>query len=223
MKLKHAIFILFTASILLNACAPTRLVKPLEKGQKDVSFSLGGPLIGYAGTTIPIPLSSVCGAYGIKENLTAFASFHTTALAYGTFQTDMGIVKQISKQNKYIPAISITPVVNLMFDKWENNFSFYPEFDWNLYWNYNQKKNFFYVGNSNWFEARLKRAHEETQEKHLFPSIYLGHTFVRNKMTYTIESKFINPNVSNENMPVDYKSLGKKGAIGIYFTISKRF
>ncbi|HBF89097.1 MAG TPA: hypothetical protein DDX39_10685 [Bacteroidales bacterium] len=207
----------------MGACAPSRIVKPLAKGEKDVSFSLGGPLIGFAGTTIPIPFTSLCGAYGVKENLTVFGSLHVTSLAYGVFQTDLGIVREMIAQKGFIPGISIAPTANLMFDKWESTFSFYPAIDYNFYWNYKQSQNYFYVGGTNWFELRSTRAHEETQQQHWIPAFQIGHTFKRPKMSYTIEAKYINPFVSNNNIIVDYRSFGDKGTIGIYIGISKRF
>lgn len=218
------LFILILLGLaLLNACAPTRIVKPLEKGQKDVSFSLGGPLIGFAGTTIPIPYTSVCYANGVKDNLTAFGSLHLTSLAYGVFQTDLGVVTELKKQDGFVPGISIVPAANLMFDKWEKKFSFYPALDYNFYWNYKQKENYFYIGGTNWFELRGTRAHGEVQENRFIPSFQVGHTFKRPKMTYTIEMKYINPFVGNNDIIVDYRSFGDKGAVGIYFGISKRF
>ena len=37
------------------SCAPSRIIKPLNKGEKAVSINAGGPLIGFAGTKIPVP------------------------------------------------------------------------------------------------------------------------------------------------------------------------
>lgn len=214
---------LIVALLFLGACTPSRFVKPLEKGQKAVNVHLGGPLIGFAGTTIPVPFTSVTGAYGIKENLTGFASVHTTALAFGVFQTDFGVVKQLTAQKNYIPAITFTPALNLAFDKWEYNFKWWPQLDINAYWHYKQKRHFFYVGIGNWFELSTKKAHGEKQQTHWIYNPHLGHTFVRDKWNYNLELKYLAP--ATERMPnvVDFKGFGSTGAAGVFLSVTRKF
>ena len=213
----YFILLLFTGF----SCAPSRFVKPLEQGEKAVNISLGGPLIAFSGMTIPIPLTTITGAYGFKQNTTLFASWHTTAALFETGQAEVGVVQQLIKQNNFIPAITTTPVANVLFNK--NHFNFYPQLDVNAYWHYLQKKNFFYIGVNNWFELRQTRTHNEPQTNHWFVSPQIGHTFVRNKWNYTLELKYVAINKSHENIVVEYKSPSSNGAIGVYIGISRKF
>ncbi|MEY3416091.1 MAG: hypothetical protein RL060_202 [Bacteroidota bacterium] len=212
-----AIFIL----LLFSACAPSRFVKPLSKGEKAINVSLGGPLIAFSGLVIPIPLTTITGGYGLTQNTTIFGSWHTTSALFQTGQTEIGIVKQIISQKNFIPALSTNVVGNFIFNK--NHFNVYPQVDINAYWHYLQKKNFFYIGINNWFELQQTRTHQETQTDHWLLSPQIGHTFVHNTWQFTLECKYVALNKSHENLIVDYKSTSTMGAIGLYFGISKKF
>jgi hypothetical protein len=54
-----------------QSCAPSRIVKPLEKGEQSLTANLGGPLIKFGSAPIPIPLTSVMYARGISNKTTA--------------------------------------------------------------------------------------------------------------------------------------------------------
>lgn len=220
----------FIFIVFFSSCAPVRVVQTLPKGKTYVSAGLGGPLIAYSNTTIPIPLTSVSAAYGIRDGLTGFAGLHTTALAFGILQTDLGITSRLVQPNKYIPGISVSPIANLMLDRWQGYFKFYPEMDVNAYWNYGknltgseQGRNCLYIGMFNWFELARKRAFDIDQQHHWLPGFSLGNIFGRLKMSYTIEMKYIAPDISNKDIVVDYKSFGNTGAIGVYFGITRKF
>jgi hypothetical protein len=215
--------VVFLISIFLFACAPTRVVKTIPKGKTNITASLGGPLIAYHNLTIPMPLTSVSGAYGIKDDLTGFAGLHTTALAFGVIQADLGVTKRLKEQNNWSPGISVSPVANFMYDTWEHHFKFYPEIDINAYWNYRKKQNFIYAGISNWFELASKRAFDEPQPNNWIPGFYVGHTWSQKIMEYTIEAKYLEPFTNNKNLVVQYTSFGNTGAIGIYFGITRKF
>lgn len=205
------------------ACAPVRVVKPLAAGEKALSFNIGGPLIGFSETTIPMPLTAVSGAYGVSDKLTAFAGLHTTALAFGVIQTDIGVVRGLSTPTGLRPGISVSPVANLMLDTWENNFKFYPQLDLNAYWHLGQRESFLYVGSNNWFELAGTRAHGERQEIRWLANFQSGYTFVRSKMNYTVELKYLAPFHSNREVVVDYRGIGGNGALGVYFNVSRKF
>ncbi len=212
----------FTAFTLL-ACNTTRVVKPLSKGEKQVGAGLGGALITFVGVPMPLPLTNVYGAYGLNDRTTAFASLHTTALLFGVFQTDIGVNQNLLKQKKYIPGISVSPIANLMFDKWDGNFSFYPQVDLNAYWNYGKKQHLLFTTFNNWFELRKTKAHNETQTTHWLPSIGVGHQWHGNKLNWQLEAKYIAPNQPNKNIVVDYIGLGDKGTFGLYIGVSRKF
>jgi hypothetical protein len=220
-KFVFSLFVLIIAT--LSACSPGRVIRPLDKDQATLSFCLGGPLIKFGEATTPIPFTSLAGSYGIDSGTTASVGIHTTSLLFGVIQSDIGLTQSISEPKKLLPGLSVSPVVNMMYDKWEGNFRIYPQFDVNLYWNTFSDKSFLYSGLTNWFEMRTVKAHGEKQKTHWIPAFYVGHTWSGKKMNYNLEVKYIAPFNSNENITVDYISFGKKGAVGVYVGISKNF
>ena len=214
--------LLFGVALLLS-CNATRLVKPLETKQVQVGASVGGALIQLGSATLPIPLTSVYGAYGMREKTTAFGSLHTTALLFGVFQTDIGITHRLLKQRQWIPAISLSPIANIMMDRWEGRFSLYPQLDIHAYWEYGSKKHFFYTSVNNWFELRNQRAHGEVQQTHWLPSLAMGHQWTGKKYSLQVETKYLAPNQSNQNLVVDYVSPSNRGALGVYVAVARKF
>ena len=214
---------LFAILFFFSSCSTTRYVVPIKKGEQRITANLGGPLIHYSGIIIPVPLTALGYAYGVNDHLTAFGNFHTTALAFGVFELDAGVLQNVIQQKKWQPGISVNGVANLMLDKWKTEFRFYPEVDVNAYWHYRNKQSFAYAGISNWIELQNTGANDRKQTTHLLPSFYAGHTFSRTKMDYSLEAKWIAPFSSNKNIVVDYVGAGSLGTLGIYFSLSKKF
>lgn len=230
--------------LILGSCAPSRFVKPLDEGKQSVGASYGGALIEVPGVaTMPIPFTTLSYGRALNKKTTAFGSWHTTAAIFGTFQTDIGIVREVYYNEKKQLGISVTPVANLAIDRWERNLKFWPQLDANMYWTYRDKsfiepgpngevisilppvnRNFLYVGLSNWFEMASTRAHEQPQPARWLLNPHVGHTFEREKWDFQCEFKFIAPNVSNQNIVVDYASaFGDRGALGFFFGVKRKF
>jgi hypothetical protein len=209
--------------IWVMSCAPARFVKPLAKKQQAVNLSLGGALISYSKLTIPMPFVTATYGIGIDSTLTAFGALNLSSLLYGNAQVELGATKQIFKQRGATPGISITPVANIIYRNKDAS-KFYPELDMNAFWEYNRKRNFLYVGVSNWFELAGKRVHDQKQEHHWIFTPMIGETFVRSKWNYNIEMKVIAPNIANNTSTVDYKTpFGTHGAFGIYIGCTRKF
>ena len=118
---------------LLLSCAPTQIVRPLQKDEKMISLSLGGPFIGYSGINIPMPLTTLHYAQGVTNKTTAFASLHTTSLLYGVFQTDLGICQSLYYNKSLRIGFSANPILNMAIDRWEKKFKLWPQLDLNAY------------------------------------------------------------------------------------------
>jgi hypothetical protein len=217
------IIFLFTLIIQLSSCATTRLVKPLAKGEKELGLSLGGPVIGFSNTLLPVPMTSIYAAKGITDSLSVFGGLNGTSLLFGVAHLDLGACYQIMETNKFKPGISVSPVTNFMLDKWDWNFRFYPQVDLHAYWHYRQEKGLLYTGMSNWFELRKTTTYDLKQDKHWVPTFQLGTKYQREKVEWTIESRYIAPNYSNKFSVVDWKGVGSKGALGLYFGVNKKF
>jgi hypothetical protein len=210
-------------SCILFSCAPVRFVKPLAKKQQAATLSLGGPLIQYGAATIPIPFITANYGYGIDSSLTAFASVNITSALYGNFQAELGVTKQVWKQKKYIPAISLTPVINVIY-KNKDARKIYPQLAVNLFWEYGKHKNYVYAGMDNWFELSQKRKYDIKQPNQWMFMPLIGHSITRNKWNLNIEAKVIAPNLSNEKLVVNYVTPFKtKGAFGVYIGCTRKF
>jgi hypothetical protein len=209
--------------ILLFACNPTRIVQPIPEGEFRAGANFGGSIIKYGSAPIPVPLTSIYGAYGLNNNTTGFASLHTTALMYGVLQTDLGVTRQVLAPNKYIPGLSVSPIANIMFDTWEHHFSLYPQLDVNAYWNYGKKQKLVYLSMNNWFELRTQRPHGEPQPNQWLPSFGLGHQWNYSTYGLQLELKYVAPTQSNQNIVVDYVSFNSKGALGFYIGVHRKF
>jgi len=70
----------FLLAFAISACAPAQFVEPIPKEHVNLTAALGGPLFDFAGTTIPMPLSSLAAGYGLTDNTTLFGGIHGTAL-----------------------------------------------------------------------------------------------------------------------------------------------
>ena len=223
MKQRKTIYYYSFFILLLGSCAPARYVRPLEKGKTEATATFGGPLINYSGSTIPVPLLGFAAGHGFTDDLTGFAGIHATSLAFGVLQVDAGVVKGLWKPHKWIPGVSISPVVNMMFDKWAGKFSLFPQADANAYWNYGKKKHFCYLGLTNWFDLHKTGADDQPQTTHWLPVWQAGNTLVRKKWEYTVEVKYIAGNYSNRSIVVTYLSPGSSGALGLYIGVTRKF
>lgn len=221
-RVKSYLGILFIAAV-VSACNVTRVVKPLAKNEMQAGAGFGGAMIKFGGAPIPIPLTQVYGAYGLTSKTTGFASVHTTALLFGVFQTDIGITRQILPQHRWKPGLSISPIANMMFDRWDKNFNLYPQVDINAFWNYGKKQHLIYATLNNWFELKSTKAHNETQTTRWLPSLGIGHQWSGKKLSWQLEVKYIAPNQSNQNIVVDYIGAGNSGTWGLFLGVNHQF
>ncbi|MEL6672747.1 MAG: hypothetical protein AAFR61_11170 [Bacteroidota bacterium] len=215
-----------------SGCAPSRIVRPLERGQSAVNGHLGGPMTQVDSLSFPLPLTSIGMAYGLSDQLTAYGHLHLTAASFRTLQLDAGVTYGFSRPFRLRPGISVSPSLNFMAaprvdqDTEERLLGgrLYPQLDAHLWWEYGRKRHVLYTGLSNWFELRGLRAHEEVQPQRWIPSIMLGHTFTGYRWDITLEARQIAPHISNENLVVNWQSItGGKGATGLYIGFIRKW
>jgi hypothetical protein len=208
------------ALLLLNACAPSRLVKPLKKGEQIVSGSFGGPLIKFSGAPIPLPFTTFSYAKGITDKISGFASLHSTSLLFGNLQTDLGICMDVYTKNKF--GISITPAIQTALSfKSAQAIRLWPSLDANF--RYEFTKGFLYAGTHSWFEFSKTRANDTKQERWLLPNYHIGFTKTNPKWNHQFEVKLLLPNTSIYPGVVDYMGINGKGAIGLYYCVTRKF
>lgn len=209
-------------ALLMQSCAPTRLVKPLAKGEQAVGANIGGPLINFGGAPIFIPYTSAFYAKGLTDKTSAFGSVHLTALSFGVFQTDIGVCQQIMYNPNLRFGVSVNPALNFAIDRWEWKAKLWPQLDINVHKGWGEHR-LFYAGICNWIEPSKTRAHNEPQEKFWFASPQLGFQYTPKNWTYGIETKWVGMGIPNQPNVVDYIGPNHKGAIGVYFQFVRRF
>lgn len=210
--------------IVISSCSATRIVKPLNKNEVAVGFDLGGPIIDFAGTKIPVPFTSLSGAYGIDSVMTVWGGLHLTSMAFGNFQTDIGLLRDIIPAKGRMPGLSLAPVANLLVNFDNGDFRIYPQLDVNLHWQYSLKKrHFMYLSLSNWIDPWFRKAHNEPNNNFYALNIALGHTFVTNKMRYSLEFRWLAPHASSRNLVVSYNGIGGQGSLAFYFGLMRKF
>jgi hypothetical protein len=205
---------------LLLACTPSRLVKPLKKGEQTVSGSFGGQLIKFGGAVIPIPFTSVAYAKGLNDKASVFGGIHTTALLFANMQVDAGICADVWKKDKF--AFSITPALQTAVSfKDYKSFRLWPSLDWNA--RYELPKGFVYAGMHNWFEFSKIRSFDAEQKKFILPGYHIGYTITKTKWQHQLEVKYLLPMTSIYPGVVDYIGINNKGAFGFYYSLCRMF
>ena len=213
----------FLGLLCLFSCSPSQFVKPLAKGQRAINTSIGGPLIKFAGADVPMPFTSITGGYGLTKSLTLYGNFHSTALIFGVFQTELGIIQNVYFSDSLNIGFSISPGLNMAMDKWEYNFKLWPRLDFNAYWSFNKNRNFIYVGVSNWFELSKTKGYGEPPIKHWLFNPELGHSFVTRKWNFKLEFKLLAAGLLRYPNVIEYVGFGERGAIGTYVGIARWF
>jgi hypothetical protein len=236
----------------LMSCAPSRIVRPLKKGEDRWGANLGGPLIKFGGAVIPVPFTTISYARASTDNLTWFTALHTTSALFNNFQSEIGFCYNLIPQKKVkmfgdsvLFGLSINPVANvglhingerdIITTKYTvnnprstffSNLKLWPQLDVNAYFSYGKnKKNFFYIGLCNWFELNSPYMYNPIKNPNfVYFSPQLGNTWNDKKGIFsaTVELKYLAPNVSNQNKVVDYVRPGRNGAIGVFIGITKK-
>ena len=224
--------IILSAALLLNGCTSSRVVKPLNQGQWQATFGIGGPVIKNhdSNSTLPLAFNSASAAYGVSQSTTGFLSagissgFSNEPRKLRTVRYfDIGFTHELISPFHNQPGITFTPQLNIFRDKSGIDTTFYPQLDVNAYWLSAFRQDFFYVGMSNWFEPKTTKAHQQNQKEHWIPSIHGGYTFQGNTYGLNLELKYIAPNKNNRNQLFEYVGIENKGVIGGYLSISRKF
>ncbi len=214
--------LLLSALIVLASCNTTRVIKPLEKGEKQIGASFGGPGIIYAGVPLPLPMTSISYAQGLDTGLTLAAGLHTSALLFGDAEVDLslGIKVYASKSERF--GLTASPGVHLLYGFRGNDFRAYPQLEGIGWWQYGEKNHLLYGGLGTWIELVREKAHGEVQDNELMPYLTLGHQFAGEKWQWQAEARYIGFNYSNDNIVVDYIGPFPNGTTGLYVGVTRK-
>jgi hypothetical protein len=215
-------FTLLFFSLIFVACNSTRVVKTLEKGEQQLTGSLGGPAIVFSGVPMPIPLSSVGYAVGLDTGLTFAGGLNTTSLLFGNAQVDLTLGINAFKTENEKFGLTISPGLNLFYGFNGGDFSLYPQLEGVVWKEYGEKNKLFFGGLGTWVELDREKAHGEVQVHELMPYITLGHQFTGKKWNVQLEARYIGFTYPNDNIVVDYLGPFSTGTSGIYFGVSRK-
>ena len=94
------------------ACGTMNTARPLDKGQTAVGLTLGGPMVEFGGSFVPLPNALVEGRTGMKplngKNWDINYGLNLTALAFDQAGMHIGATNQLLNQDGNIPAVSVT-------------------------------------------------------------------------------------------------------------------
>lgn len=84
--------------LLTSACAAPNLSRTVGRGNGEVRATMGGPLIGALGPTIPFPHVQVGGRVGLTDWLDADGNLNLLGLAYGLWVMDLAADLQLYRR-----------------------------------------------------------------------------------------------------------------------------
>lgn len=104
LRLSSPIFFLLLTVV--TGCGVTQPVRVAEEGTTHVLASLGGPLIPYAGMTIPVPYLNAGLLYGAGADVSYTGNLHLTMLLFGNLGVDAGYVRRLTQERGWIPELT---------------------------------------------------------------------------------------------------------------------
>gem|GEM_PF-120587 len=235
-------FYLCLAVLFVCSCAPSRIVKPLKKGEDRWGASLGGALMKKAGGAVPIPFTTISYAKAKTDSLTWFTAIHSTSALYNNFQFEIGFCYNVYQNKKFRLfkdsvnlGVSITPVANYMMhvngkkyieteiykinntgQQFFSGVKLWPQLDVNVHIAYGKKdRHFFYIGLCNWFELNSPYGYNPLKKpSFIMCSPQIGNTWSDKKglWSLTVEAKYLVPYLKGPGK--DFASYVRPGNTG---------
>jgi hypothetical protein len=217
MKIMKTRYILLSTglALLLFSCNTTRLIKPLPVKETRVSLDAGGPIIG-----TPLPLSSICVAHGLRENLSLFAGMQLTNLAFNTLQMDLGLSYGLMAPDGYRPGWNLNLILNPMTEGRAEGFDLFPESTFTGYWDI-KGKHFPYLGFTAWYDFGAAKA-ELNKGQFFHPTLLAGYNYEANNWVFGLEGKWLQFDQQLHIPQVDIANINGNGSIGVYLKVAYR-
>lgn len=187
-----------------------------------VSIGLGGPLIKFGGTVVPLPFSQVDFSYGLTSKISLQAGLNTTSLLFGVGQLRLNGLVGLKNQDGWLPGISFSFQQHVFIDRWEKDFSWYPEPGFHLFWQLPNQKHLLFAGGSGWMEIKTPKIKFDDRPFFL-PILQTGYQHSGEKWSWSVETRWIAPNITHQHLVTSYVSPTQSGAMGVYFSLSRRF
>ena len=204
------------ALMLASSCAPTKIVKPLDKGQWQLGGTVGRPQINDGS----LPILGVYAAKGVSENGTVYGGVQISSALLGSAHVEGGQVKLWREQNGLKPAISWSAGAQALMSTRDYAFRLYPETGVNAYWHrgphiVNASANTWI--DPTWFLTDYGRG------QILAPSFSAGYRFRYRWIEAQVEYKILNPTREILVPQADVPNTLGFGARGIYWGVALNF
>jgi hypothetical protein len=221
---KRAIlFVSMAFALSLCSCSSVRQVRPLDKGESSITFSVGGPITQVGKVTVPLPLLSVGYNRGIiAERLDIETGLHLTQLLFGILDIEAGVNVRPLLAKAGRPGITITPKFFFMTDFKPASARFYPDLGLTLYWDIKQTV-YIYTGLENFFELATTRDDRNKQKNNWLIAPFLGVDVGNNDWQLQVEGRLYTPNLSNRGKPTKNIGFGDQGALGVFLGVNHAF
>ena len=107
--------VVLACAALVAGCAATHAVRPLGRGNGAVHASLGGPLVTVGSATIPTPILSVGGAYGVRDDAEVTLHADATAALFGVLHVEPGVAfHPVIRDGGAIPTLTAAASLHLL-------------------------------------------------------------------------------------------------------------
>lgn len=223
--------------VLVASCAPTRYVVPLNRREKSVGIAYGGPLVEENGVVMPVPFVSVTYAKGKTDKLTYFGGAQISSMFNGYFAGEIGALREWKWWSKRKIGLTTNFVANVATDSKDGGFSFFPQFDMNLYWHFRSDPHYFcdcpgdskwkmfmYTGFQTHYNVISDYVLEDPFKDDVIFSPHLGYSFGSGSWRFVTEVKYIQPWVDNTvHDPKLWNPAIDKGTFGGFLTYYHSF
>ena len=210
---------IFLLAFLWIGCTPTRVVEPLSKGETKIQGHFGGPIIEFAGLTIPIPSTSLAVQHGLNDKTTVSGGFHFTSMAFENLQVDLGIHRGFLTPSGKLPGLTGSLQFNALKAMYHPDFRLWPETQLTAYWKV--KKSTLFVSPGSWWVMSSTRAFNEPQNNRWLPYLTVGARLPHHSWNFGLDFRYMGMNLENGGKVVYYATPFNKGAAGIYLSATK--
>lgn len=164
---------IFIYAILSSSCTHTRYIKPLKKGETNISVYNTTPFS--LRSILPVALPSASVGYGLTDRTTVYSGIHFAPLTFDHLYLELGIRQHIIsfEDKKYIPAISGGLAVHSIRNMARGKIKAYPVLELSPYW---ESGNWlWFVHSSLWLDFYVP-PHEGIVDMYL-PNITIGQLY----------------------------------------------
>jgi hypothetical protein len=189
------------------ACTTTHVVRPLGRGNAALNASLGGPLVAVSGIPTATPVVTAGAAYGVRDDLEAFAHADATAGVFGVLHLEPGAAfHPIIRGGGPVPTVTTAASVHLL-----TNFSdtrVYPQGTVAAAWR---------VGRAHLVYAGVDAAVGFTRATRVLAGPLVGGELRLGRLGLTLESQWLAPYYDVAPTAPDWLSPGSRGYLTVLF------